>query len=58
MDLKWLAEHCRQVIAKHPYLRNAVIEIYEIAAAEVESGEPVENEVELAINEIDYLTFD
>ena len=40
---------------KHPELRDVMIELYFLAIDEIDDGESLENEVELAIGSIDEL---
>ncbi len=44
-DLGELYQYCNAFIDLHPQHRDAVIELYGIAATEIEEGESVENEI-------------
>ena len=53
--LEYLREYCRDVVQKHPVLSRSVWSIYGLAVAEINCGESEDNEVTLAINDIDDL---
>ena len=53
--LSELVEFCRIKSREYPHLSEDINDLYILALAEIESGESVWNEVELAINSINEL---
>ena len=53
-----LFTHCKDMIRKYPTLRTDIIEVYRLALSEIDDGESVANECELAYNAIQELIED
>jgi hypothetical protein len=52
MNLDYLKNYCEDIIKQYPHLREDVIDLFQLAQDEIESGESQNNEVELAISSI------
>jgi len=53
-----LLVHCKEMIQKYPSLRDEIIDIYRYALDEIDDGESVANECELAYNSVQELIED
>jgi hypothetical protein len=55
MNLDYLKGFCREKIAKHPDLKQEIVDFFYLAKTEIEDGESEFNEVGLAIQSINEL---
>ena len=55
MTLKYLKDYCLEKIKEYPNLENEIKDFFYWAQSEIEEGGSETHEVELAIQDIDYL---
>jgi hypothetical protein len=53
--LRYLRDYAVAAIDKHPEHREAIVQLVELAAEEMDGGSSMSHEVELAIQDIDFL---
>ncbi|MFC1453658.1 hypothetical protein ACFLQL_00575 [Verrucomicrobiota bacterium] len=55
MNLTELFIYCEGKVKDHPKLREAIADLYDLARSEIEDGESVTHECELAVGSVDEL---